>query len=163
MLTLLALVSAKSMLTAILDLLRFDQSSGLTEPQYDTPVQMQDDELNTLMSNNTFVVFGTSTCGFTRKAIDILKERNESYVFVDKDRQMRDTYERLKSSLRYDTLPLIIKDGALFGGYTRLLKMYGGDKKENGRKDDRRGSVSSNDYYDYYNNGHSWSESASSV
>lgn len=100
-------------------------SSNLTDKnKYGLSVKDIDPSLNEYL-NNDWVIFGTKTCPFTRKAVFLLKYKENQPEFIDKEGNMKNVYEKLKTFLSHDTIPLIINDGNFLGGYSQLLEYYG--------------------------------------
>lgn len=67
---------------------------------------------------DNWVVNGKRTCGYTIKAMNLLKAKNVPFIFVDvADSVARDKIVR-QSGMK--TVPVIYKNGRLIGGYTDL-------------------------------------------
>ncbi|ELQ76118.1 Glutaredoxin [Trachipleistophora hominis] len=118
------IVLSKGLLSSLFDSIKFENYENFVdEARYDAEIKTNDSALIDLMKTE-FVVFGTETCGYTKKALTLLKDKGMSYVFVDKDKNMTNTYEDLKKDLRHETLPLIIRNRRFFGGYGKLKEYF---------------------------------------
>lgn len=84
----------KNPFAALFDFFELNKSENLVDQaKYGSLVQTGDSQLSELMETE-FVVFGTETCGFTTKALNLLKDRGINHVFIDKSKTMKETYER---------------------------------------------------------------------
>lgn len=124
------------------------RSSGLTDPtKYGMSVRDIDPSLDNILTND-WVIFGKITCPFTLKAMVLLKHEQQDYIFVNKEAEMKNVYEKLKTNLNHKTIPLIVREGKFFGGYTQLLDFFG--KKDDEVSEMEKMSPEDNKANDYY-------------
>lgn len=155
----LNVILAKGTFSGLFDFLKFDNYENFVDrARYDADINTEDPSLLELMKTE-FVVFGTETCGFTKKALGLLKDKGVSYVFVDKDKNMTNTYETLKSTLQHDTLPLIIHNKRFLGGYGKLIKYFENPMNNSDSTQDSYRKYYENYYKGYYGNAYNNSES----
>merc|ERR1712228_367993 len=105
------------------------KSSHLTDKtKYGAPVMGIDPLLDSIKSS--WIVFGKETCPFARKAVSLIKSSGETMTFFNKEKEMKEVYEKLKGMLGHDTIPLVIHNGTFVGGYTQTLEYFHKDDKE---------------------------------
>lgn len=75
-----------------------------------------------------WVVIGKPTCPYTQKALVLLRHEGYFPKFVDK--ATAPYYEKLKTELHHETIPLVVNEGMFIGGYTQVLEKFGKEDKE---------------------------------
>lgn len=67
-------------------------------------------------------VYVTTYCGYCRAAKRLLEERRVPYLTIDLTND-HDKREELVRKHQWTTVPLILADGELIGGYTDLVQL----------------------------------------
>lgn len=124
------------------------KTSRLTDAtKYGRAVSGIDPALDSLLTTN-WIVIGKRTCPFTQKAMTLLRNQGEEYIFLDKEDSLKKVYEKLKTILNHDTIPLVINKGKFIGGYTQTLEYF--QKKDVEVTEMQKGSVEDQLAKDYY-------------
>jgi len=71
-----------------------------------------------------WIIFGTDWCGYCKKAKKYLKKQGEEFHFVnlDEDDPSGSLREELKEWSGMNTIPIILYNQELVGGYDDLIK-----------------------------------------
>ena len=70
----------------------------------------------------SILVYGRENCPYCDKTKEYLNSLNVSYTYVDITNWDRERKEKLKSDYNVKTVPVIIINGMLIGGYTELTQ-----------------------------------------
>ena len=89
----------------------YDEDYNETDEQYRYKYKTDLRKLQEKLKN-TFVVFGTTTCPYTKQALELLEESGKQYQFVDD----KDVIERIKEVFEQKTVPLIFFENTFIGG-----------------------------------------------
>lgn len=70
------------------------------------------------------IVYGKESCSFCARAKQLLESKNLSYTYIDvlKDINYAELIE-LKTKFNMNTVPMIVINDELIGGYTDLAKL----------------------------------------
>lgn len=70
------------------------------------------------------IVYGKESCSFCNKAKQLLESKNLPYTYIDvlKDINYAELLE-LKTKFNMNTVPMIVINDELIGGYTDLAKL----------------------------------------
>jgi len=68
------------------------------------------------------LVYGRENCPYCDKTKEYLNSLNIPYTYVDITNWDRERKEKLKSDYNVKTVPVIIINGMLIGGYTELTQ-----------------------------------------
>lgn len=75
-------------------------------------------------TNETFLIYSTSSCSYCKRAKELILQKGGSYVehYIDRDDNARkDLFVRLPTA---KTVPQIFTNGQHIGGYTELAEYY---------------------------------------
>lgn len=67
-------------------------------------------------------IYTQSYCGFCRAALDLLRSRGVDFVHHDMDGKGAELSE-IKRRYGHPTIPVVLIDGELVGGYTELARL----------------------------------------
>jgi glutaredoxin len=68
------------------------------------------------------VVYGRQDCAYCDKAKSYLESLNSEYQYIDITFWPKEDKEKLKAKYKVKTVPVIIIDGVLIGGYNELVQ-----------------------------------------
>lgn len=70
-----------------------------------------------------WIVYGTTRCPYTLRALDLLSNRKIIHTFVNLD-NYENGREEIKQISKQQTIPVIYYNGKLIGGYTQLEQIF---------------------------------------
>lgn len=70
---------------------------------------------------NNILVYGKQDCVYCEKTKEYLDKLNEVYQYIDITYWTKEQKEELKNKYNVKTVPLIILNGTLIGGYQDLI------------------------------------------
>lgn len=83
-------------------------------------------------NQDKYVIFYSEWCGYSQKAIELLKEKNVSFkgYIIDKIKgnlhelliALKKTSSITNFDIEHKTRPIIFKNGVFLGGYSELMK-----------------------------------------
>lgn len=86
-----------------------------------------------LKNNDMYLVFGLSTCGYCKKTINFLQEKNLQFKYYEMDKyyeifvpileKLIEIGSKLEIDPEHRTFPIIFYNQKFIGGYTDLIKI----------------------------------------
>lgn len=73
------------------------------------------------------IVYGKANCPYCENAVDLLEDLELPYQYISVDHMSTEDKENLKKEWNMKTVPIIIVEGKLIGGYQQLSSWAGRD------------------------------------
>lgn len=81
--------------------------------------------LPTLHNQDVFIVYGSNTCPYCIKAVDLLDETESLYMFYDLNAFDDTSVLEEIVPTNHTTIPIVFKGQRFIGGYTELKRLLG--------------------------------------